>query len=210
MRASLLFSKMKMEGKMKKLLTSMIAAALFLGVSSPSKADYFDWSSSKVVSIEDSANDIISTDLSAGDITRVSYGSDDLFHYFRMDLQSGPSHEFLYEVHVNLDENVLFGYDYLIDGTTDGQYYLFGTNDFLSVDGQAGNSFLEWRIDRNLLSSVFNFRGSTMTYDPSNVYDSFDVDITSVAATPTPIPGAVWLLGSGLAGLIALRRKNRL
>lgn len=27
--------------------------------------------------------------------------------------------------------------------------------------------------------------------------------------TPTPIPGAVWLLGTGLLGLIGLRRKNR-
>jgi hypothetical protein len=34
---------------------------------------------------------------------------------------------------------------------------------------------------------------------------AFEFD--NVAATPVPIPGAVWLLGSGLLGLIGLRRK---
>ncbi|MBG0788870.1 MAG: hypothetical protein H0S80_00055 [Desulfovibrionaceae bacterium] len=35
--------------------------------------------------------------------------------------------------------------------------------------------------------------------------DGYDVD--AVAVTPTPIPGAAWLLGSGLIGLVGLRRR---
>lgn len=36
--------------------------------------------------------------------------------------------------------------------------------------------------------------------------DFFDV---SNVANPVPIPGAVWLLGSGLFGLVAMNRKNK-
>ena len=32
---------------------------------------------------------------------------------------------------------------------------------------------------------------------------------TGITTSNTPIPGAVWLLGSGLAGLVGLRRRNR-
>ena len=33
--------------------------------------------------------------------------------------------------------------------------------------------------------------------------------ITAVTASPTPIPGAIWILGSGLVGLVGIRRKYR-
>lgn len=39
--------------------------------------------------------------------------------------------------------------------------------------------------------------------------DASDFDITQVATTTTPLPGAVWLLGGGLAGLLVLRRGFR-
>ncbi|MBF0413330.1 MAG: VPLPA-CTERM sorting domain-containing protein [Desulfamplus sp.] len=35
------------------------------------------------------------------------------------------------------------------------------------------------------------------------------LDNVVLSGTPTPVPAAVWLLGSGLAGLVALRRKKR-
>ncbi|BDQ34767.1 VPLPA-CTERM sorting domain-containing protein [Pseudodesulfovibrio portus] len=35
--------------------------------------------------------------------------------------------------------------------------------------------------------------------------DGFDID--AVKVNPTPVPGAVWLLGSGLVGLVGLRRR---
>ncbi len=37
----------------------------------------------------------------------------------------------------------------------------------------------------------------------------YDYNDMIVAITPTPIPAAAWLLGSGLAGLMALRRRNK-
>lgn len=39
-------------------------------------------------------------------------------------------------------------------------------------------------------------------------YNDFVFAISKEAPTVTPVPGAVWLLGSGLAGLLALRRKR--
>jgi hypothetical protein len=36
-----------------------------------------------------------------------------------------------------------------------------------------------------------------------------DIDFTTVEISPIPIPGAIWLLGSGLIGLVGLRKKLR-
>ena len=34
--------------------------------------------------------------------------------------------------------------------------------------------------------------------------------IVKVSYVPTPIPAAVWLLGTGLLGLVGIRRRNRI
>jgi hypothetical protein len=43
---------------------------------------------------------------------------------------------------------------------------------------------------------------------PVGPYSNISFDSLTADAAPTPIPGAIWLLGSGLAGLIGLRRKR--
>lgn len=47
--------------------------------------------------------------------------------------------------------------------------------------------------------------------DTDGAVRSFETDtrLGRWSAAPTPIPGAVWLLGSGLVGLVGLRRKAR-
>ena len=55
---------------------------------------------------------------------------------------------------------------------------------------------------------------SRITFDQNNIWMNFqgltfgNGAIASVAITPTPIPGAVWLLGSGLLGLVGIGRKR--
>jgi len=58
----------------------------------------------------------------------------------------------------------------------------------------------------------------TLAYDGGSVYDSYTITQTSqvdtvfnnaaATATPTPIPAAAWLLGSGLMGVLGARKKK--
>jgi hypothetical protein len=54
-----------------------------------------------------------------------------------------------------------------------------------------------------------------LTLNPAGVYDSLGDDLASSKVNGTltvnavPIPAAVWLLGSGLVGLVAVRRRQR-
>jgi hypothetical protein len=57
------------------------------------------------------------------------------------------------------------------------------------------------------LSDTFNFTGNyTITGGENSSNITYNLTGT-VAANPVPIPGAVWLLGSGLMGLVGLRRR---
>ncbi|HET6513532.1 MAG TPA: hypothetical protein VFG09_00060 [Thermodesulfovibrionales bacterium] len=53
-----------------------------------------------------------------------------------------------------------------------------------------------------------NLGMSTLTFNFQNDQSVFHLD--DVSATPTPIPAAVWLFGSGLLGLIGVRRRARI
>jgi hypothetical protein len=68
--------------------------------------------------------------------------------------------------------------------------------DYLLVNGENGVSFL----DTNLMTL------ETSDLIPA-IEDRYDFE-TSLIIETVPIPGAVWLLGSGFIGLAALRRKN--
>ncbi len=99
--------------------------------------------------------------------------------------------------YANLTEPVEF---YLADYTSDNQddWYIVNT--------------WEW-VD---LTSLGNIIGLTFTLESSDVSASFGMNTPAYfalddlnGAAPVPIPGALWLLGSGLIGLVGLKRKSK-
>jgi hypothetical protein len=71
-------------------------------------------------------------------------------------------------------------------------------------------------LDLDSITSVFMDPGLTATVSGANItYITFEVSVTGdhglffddLSFTPIPIPGAVWLFGSGLIGLLGLRKR---
>ncbi|MBU4262054.1 MAG: VPLPA-CTERM sorting domain-containing protein [Proteobacteria bacterium] len=66
------------------------------------------------------------------------------------------------------------------------------------------NDYSQWTANQDW-SQVYNdYAGQSVTG-----YEISSFLVKDAAPTATPIPGAVWLLGSGLAGLIGARRKKK-
>lgn len=66
---------------------------------------------------------------------------------------------------------------------------------------------LLWTIPRWAGDPNFSFFGAASLANAE--YETQSITASLPPATPTPIPGAVWLLGSGLAGLFALKRSRQ-
>ena len=82
-----------------------------------------------------------------------------------------------------------------------GSKVSFGASDWLST-GELGG----WGGDRPIF---------LMAFEPTNPVHGVKIDpdggleICSISGAPVPIPGAIWLLGSGVLGLLAFRRRGR-
>lgn len=81
--------------------------------------------------------------------------------------------------------------------------FIFGTLGGLTLlqSGVNGNS-LNWSIDKSSITTPFWFGGQTIDLSTAVI------DHTNISSTNTPIPGAAWLLGSGVLGLFGLKRKK--
>ena len=110
---------------------------------------------------------------------------------------------------IGTGNSVLSGWSFTTTGTT-----ISSTNPvYLSLTAGAGQSLYSL--------SVYDFNGTSwsqlnpmdLAYDGNYAsFTAFNLNDVAVvgAATPTPIPAAVWLLGSGLLGLVGLKRKQNL
>jgi hypothetical protein len=101
--------------------------------------------------------------------------------------------------------------------------YPYNSNWSQSVTGYAdvavGGDFMDidWAIDADgnsvLLDDIAYVRIRTATDDSAGIFGYFSTEIDYVEAlngtAPVPVPAAVWLLGSGLLGLIGIQRQTR-
>lgn len=69
------------------------------------------------------------------------------------------------------------------------------------------NDLIGW-FDMNNAALIFQFSGFGVGYGDGISVLLDNVMLTAGGSNAVPIPGAIWLLGSGIAGLVALRRKN--
>jgi hypothetical protein len=93
---------------------------------------------------------------------------------------------------------------------------LTGTSDFYLADFRFGNNSQDYIIDNwnwidfTALGDVVGLQFALTSSDSSawgmNTPSYFALD--NLNGSPVPIPGAVWLLGSGLLGLVGFRRKT--
>ena len=110
-----------------------------------------------------------------------------------------------YDYQTTYTQNSVSEFEYR-DGTTYRNYYSIVGNYSVVlqevISGPGGNSNF-FRVESS------DYMTNYSSYRLDNVQFSHIAAPGITPPDPTPIPGAVWLLGSGLAGLIGLRRRNK-
>ena len=138
-------------------------------------------------------------------------GSSPTNHYFSITLKGAASpstnYNFLIDNNPGGGEfNEIGGIDYYFIGKTLELYKWSGSAFSLSSDLDKiltktdGNKTLTWKVNYNL-GSDFGWYATTVS-PGRNIYDS------TSRVSATPIPAAAWLLGSGIIGLIGIKRRN--
>jgi len=103
-----------------------------------------------------------------------------------------------------------------------GNQPTFGTTALATTPVQARPTWYSWDVTSfvnqnstgdNLVSLVLKAQAENGNTNYAAFYGNYIsqtpvLDVTYANATPTPIPAAAWLLGSGLLGLVGIRRKN--
>ncbi|MBN1103481.1 MAG: VPLPA-CTERM sorting domain-containing protein [Deltaproteobacteria bacterium] len=144
---------------------------------------------------------MVGTVKSAGDIEKAADGNtyaagwDE--HFYRVDV---TDHTYS---HTQLDQNGIGKYLYGLAFDRDtGIYYGFSNQGQLSTNPEGESYLYEIAFGSGDVTLTSILRLEDYLGDGSD-------DVWGATTSPVPIPGAVWLLGSSLFGLAALRRKTR-
>lgn len=146
-----------------------------------------------------------------GSITSVQVTRYSSTYDITMNLTSPATTGNFYSVYFSPSDDVFNLYEQNIDSTVrrkavtsnlisytliNGEYVF---NDSIPVSGSVSGNKLSWTVNiSDILLTDFWFGGEVIGNTQNGK--------TAVAATP--IPGAVWLLGSGVLGLVGLRRRQ--
>ncbi len=93
-----------------------------------------------------------------------------------------------------------------LNGVYLGDLLTYGEFDNNRPDGIAQNLSMTVFDITHLLAPTMAFQIEVFNGTASHAMELISSTLT---VAPTPIPGAVWLLGSGLVGLMGLRRRQR-
>jgi hypothetical protein len=142
-------------------------------------------------------------------------------------INDSPPPNFGKDFSVSYNQSHLYwSVDTLLDNidTDNGDYVrgIYGADDYYnlypSFDNQPHDGLFLTMSSVNTKFALDIFNSNNKLYDYTGDYGEviegfvynavWDGDNQKVIISAIPIPGAVWLLASGLAGLVAMRRKN--
>lgn len=102
-----------------------------------------------------------------------------------------------------------------LQGANGVDYALYFELKSVNSHEEAGYTIIDGELYNEIMNSQLGIAaGSTLygwyLHDESLQHMAFNIGAYGPLANPyaTPIPGAVWLLGTGVAGIVAMRRRN--
>jgi hypothetical protein len=192
------------------------------------KFSWYDWTDGYQL-----VRDQRDVSLTAGqDIRNAFYAVDDGYRYFRIELYKNPSrgdggYADLYGFYFNTGNGqdftafttpLGFGVDSYVDTSVDpklsgglkftpgGGTIVGGKEHAFSLRYDRNGKYIDWAIPLAQLSDGFSWHAASFSKDLDGKLTLLDRS----GDAGIPIPGTAWLFGSGIAGLVAMRRRKRL
>ena len=206
-------------------LAFLIAATILFASTQPAAAafSWYDWTDGYQV-VHDSRN----LSLTKGqDIRNAFYAVDDGYKYFRMELYGSPNQgangyanlygffvqsgngnkypEFTSPLGFNVDSYLDVSVKPKLSGglkfTPDSGTFSGGKEYAFDLKYERNGKYLDWAIPKDQLPDNFTWLAATLKKGSWVV-------LNATAPVATPIPSAALLLGTGVIGLIGLRRRS--